>query len=514
MSLVQSTLIVAGASSLSRVLGFVRDVLLANALGAGPVADAFLAAFRLPNAVRRILSEGALNAGFVPIYARLRSQESAAAASRFAGEAFSATALALAVVTAAVELGAGLVVLVLAAGTVEDPAVHDLATVYLRASFPFVTAAALASLVSAFLNAEGRFAAAAVAPLVVNLVLVAMLVTLRLVPDVRPERQALFVAAATSIGGLIHLGLVAAAARRLHAFGLARPRLSPELKRLLTAGLPALAASGAAQLIILAGIQVASFVPSALSWVYYAERLFQLPLGLVGGAVGVVLLPEAAARHATGDRATVVGAQNRALEAGLLLAIPAAIALAMLARPMVAVLFERGAFGIEDSAGTAAVLTGLAAGLPFAVVGKVLSQTFFARHDVRTPLLAGLAGIVVALAGTAFLAQAIGALGIGLGIALGFGAHATWLVLALRAGRLWEVDRSLARRVLGSLAAAAGMGLGLAGAGLALGPALPRSVEAMRLLVLCLGGFALYVTIAWVVGAIGRKDLAVFAKKP
>jgi putative peptidoglycan lipid II flippase len=514
MSLVRSTLIVAAASSLSRVLGFVRDVLLASALGAGPVADAFLAAFRVPNAVRRILSEGALNAGFVPIYARLRTEAGPEAAGRFAGQAFSATALALVAITGAVELGAGLVVLLLAAGTVEDPAVHDLAALYLRASFPFVAAASLASLVSALLNAEGRFTAASLAPAIVNLVLVATLVALRLAPEVAPERQAAVLAVATSVGGALHLAWVAAAARRLKTLRLAAPRLSPEVKRLFAAGLPAVAASGAAQLIILAGGQVASFVPSALSWVYYAERLFQLPLGLVGAAVGIVLLPEVAARHAAGEPGTVVDAQNRALEAGLLLALPAAVALALLSRPIIVVLFERGAFGPEDTAGTAAVLAGLAAGLPFAVAGKVLSQTFFARHDVRTPLLSGLAGILVALAGTALLAEALGSLGIGLGIALGFAAHTASLVLALRSASLWRVDRALAVRTAGSLAAAAAMGLGLGGAGVVLGPALPKSIEALRLLGLCVGGLSLYAAVAWAVGAIGRKDLALFSKNP
>jgi putative peptidoglycan lipid II flippase len=251
-----------------------------------------------------------------------------------------------------------------------------------------------------------------------------------------------------------------------------------------------------------------------LSWVYYAERLFQLPLGLVGAAVGIVLLPEVAARHAAGEPGTVVDAQNRALEAGLLLALPAAVALALLSRPIIVVLFERGAFGPEDTAGTAAVLAGLAAGLPFAVAGKVLSQTFFARHDVRTPLLSGLAGILVALAGTALLAEALGSLSIGLGIAIGFAAHSASLVLALRAASLWRVDRSLALRATGSLAAATAMGLGLGGAGLVLGPALSKSSEALRLLGLCVGGLSLYAAVAWAVGAIGRKDLALFSKNP
>jgi putative peptidoglycan lipid II flippase len=352
----------------------------------------------------------------------------------------------------------------------------------------------------------------------VNLVLVLTLLALRLAPEIPLERQATVVAVATSLGGLVHLALVGTAALRLHGFRLAAPRLSPEVRRFFAAGLPALAASGAAQLIILAGTQVASFVPSGLSWVYYAERLFQLPLGFVGAAVGTVLLPEVAARHATGERGAVVAAQNRALDGGLLIALPAAVALALLARPIVSVLFERGAFGPEDTLATAAVLAGLAAGLPFAVVGKVLSQTFFARHDVRTPLLAGIAGMVVALLGTAGLAHVLGALGIGLGIALGFVAHAASLMIALRRAGIWGADRMLARRAAGALMATVAMGLGLVGAGMALdglfGAALPKSIEAVRLVALCVAGFALYTVAAWALGAIGRKDLALFSKSP
>jgi putative peptidoglycan lipid II flippase len=289
---------------------------------------------------------------------------------------------------------------------------------------------------------------------------------------------------------------------------MAPPRLSPELKRLLAAGAPAVAASGAAQLILLAGTQVASFTPSALSWLYYADRLFQLPLGFVGAAVGLVLLPEMASRHAGAGTPAVLEAQNRALEAGLLLGLPAAIALALLSRPIVTVLFERGAFGPEDAVGTAAALAGLAAGLPFAVAGKVLSQTFFARHDVRTPILASLLGIVAALGGAAVLARGFGASGIGLGIAAGFAAHAAALVWRLRHAGLWRPDSRLKLRVGGGLVASAAMALAIAGAGLgvdvAVGPNRGRALDAAILLGLCLGGLALYVAIAWAVGAIRR----------
>jgi putative peptidoglycan lipid II flippase len=214
----------------------------------------------------------------------------------------------------------------------------------------------------------------------------------------------------------------------------------------------------------------------------------------------------------------VVAAQNRALDGGLLIALPAAVALALLSRPIVSVLFQRGAFGPEDAVATADVLVGLAAGLPFAVVGKVVSQTFFARHDVRTPLLAGVAGMLVALLGTAVLAQVLGALGIGLGIALGFAAHSASLVIALRRAGLWGLDHTLARRAAGALAATLAMGVGLVAAEVVLdrlfGAALPRSLEVLRLIALCLAGLSLYAAAARALGAIGRKDLALFSKSP
>ena len=193
-----------------------------------------------------------------------------------------------------------------------------------------------------------------------------------------------------SLAGLIQLAIVAAAllqgGPRLVRFR--RPRWSPVLKSLLLAGLPVLAASGAVQIYFLAATQIASFWPSGVSWLYYAERVMQLPLGLMAGLSASLLLPELARRYQAGERQALVTAQNRALEVALLLALPASAALFILARPISTVLFERGAFGSADAEGTALVLMALSLGLPFATVAKVLSQTLFALGSLRTALAA------------------------------------------------------------------------------------------------------------------------------
>jgi len=512
MSLVRSALVVGLAAALSRVTGFVRDVLIAAALGAGPVADAFLVAFRLPNLVRRILGEGGFNAGFVPLYARIKAERGAEAAAGFASGALSGLGLVLVVLVALVEVAAGGVVLLLAAGYAGDPATLALSAHLTRLAFPFVAAVSLASLLAAYLNAERRFAAAALAPVAVNVALIAALLVLALDPGLPAERKAVWLAASVSAAGFVQLAVVAFGLRAAGPLRLARPRLTPDLRRLAVLGLPALAASGAAQLMILASIQVASFTPSAVSWLYYADRVFQLPLGFVGVAVGLVLLPEIAGRAAAGDRRGVAAAQNRALEASLLLTLPAALALGLLAYPIAAVLFERGAFGPEDSIGVAMALAGLSPGLPFAAAGKVLSQTLFAREMAKSALVAGGFGVLVTVAASSLLVEPLGVLGVGLGAALGLAAHAVSLALILRQEGLWSADARLKERCARMGGAALAMGAALFGlrdlmAG-TLG-ALDRGLVDLALLVgFCGAGLAVYAVAAWLFGAVTREDWA------
>ena len=519
MSLARSTLVVGLATAASRLLGFARDVLIAGALGAGPVADAFLVAFRLPNLARRVLSEGGLNAGFVPLYARIRAARGADAAGRFAGEALSGLAVVLIALVGIVEIAAGPVVLALAAGYAEEGGTLALAVLYTRLAFPFVAGVTLASLLAALLNAERRFAAAALAPVVVNLVLIAALLGLRGRPALPMEGVAAWLSLAVAASGFVHLAIVALAlARSGLGVPLGRPRLSADMRRLLAAGSAGLAASGAAQLVILAGTQVASFTPSAVSWLYYADRVFQLPLGFVGSALGLVILSEVATRHAAGDAPGVAAMQNRALEGALLLALPAAAALLLLAGPIARTLFERGAFTPSDSEGVAAALAGMSPGLPLAVIGKVLSQTVFARGDVRAALVAALAGVLVTIAGALALAGQFGVLGIGLGISLGFTAHAAMLAAPLRRAGLWRADPRLTDRAWRIGAATAAMVLALVAGRLAveagLGPGPPAQLDALVLSLLCLGGLAVYAGAALAFGAVTRADWHALRGRP
>ncbi|HEX8665803.1 MAG TPA: murein biosynthesis integral membrane protein MurJ [Beijerinckiaceae bacterium] len=513
MSLARSTALVGLAAAASRVLGFARDVLIARALGAGPAADAFLIAFRIPSLARRVLGEGGLNAGFVPLYARLKGEAGPEAAARFAGKAFSGLALVLLAVVALIEVAAGGAVLALAAGYRDDPEIFALAARCTRLAFPFVFSVALAALLSALLNAERRFAAAALAPVAVNALLIAALLVLQ-ASGLTPERQAQWLAAAVSLSGLLHLATVAAAVRRAGLpIRLGRPRLTPTVRRLLFAGAPAVAASGAAQLMIVAATEVASFTPSAVSWLYYADRIFQLPLGFVGSGVGLVLLPDIAARldH---DRDGVAAAQNRALEAALLLTMPAAVALLVLARPIAQVLFERGAFTAQDTAGTAAALMGLAIGLPFAVAGKVLTQPLFALEKLRPALLALALGLIITVVAGFALSAPFGVLGVALGASLGFAVHAGIVAAALKAAGLWRPDARLRRRFLATVAASAVMGAGLAAANGALPDlsTISAIARAGLLAALCLGGLVLYAAAAFAFRAAARGDLAAFCR--
>jgi putative peptidoglycan lipid II flippase len=289
------------------------------------------------------------------------------------------------------------------------------------------------------------------------------------------------------------------------------------VQSLVALGAPALAASAASQLMIVAATQVASFTPSAVSWLYYAERLFQLPLGFVGVAVGLVLLPEMAAREAAGDRVRFLEAQNRALEAALLLALPAALALGLLALPIASVLFERGAFGPEDSVGTALTLAGLSLGLPFAAVGKVLSQSLFARSRGRAALVAGGFAVLVTAAAAFTLADRLGVLGIGLGTSLGFAVHALSLGLILQAEGLWRADRRLWERLAGMGGACLAMGAALYGMRDLLealfGPLRSGPADMLLLAAFCLVGLGVYAGAAVGFGAVTRDDLEHLRKR-
>lgn len=429
----------------SRVLGFVRDILIAGYLGAGPVADAFFVAFSLPNMFRRFFAEGAFNMAFVPMFSkRLESGEDPQG---FARDAFSGLAFILVIFTLVALIAMPALVLAMASGFVGDARL-DLAVDFGRIVFIYVLFISLAALLSGVLNATGRFAAAAAAPILLNVILIAALVlsqtgwlesTLTLPPPGGTEIAGLhtgtLMAGAVVLAGIAQFWLLwRAAAIAGFPLRLRRPRLTPELKRLAIIAAPAALAGGVVQINLLVGRQVASFFDGAIAWLNYADRLYQLPLGVVGIAIGIVLLPDLSRRLQADDTAGGRDAFNRAGEISLALTIPAAVALVTIPEALISVLFERGRFTAEDSAATALAVAVYGIGLPAFVLQKVFQPLFFAREDTRSPLRFALWAMVVNAVVAIGLAPIIGYIAAALGASL-----AGWAMVWL----LWRGSRPL-----------------------------------------------------------------------
>ncbi|MBF0354657.1 MAG: murein biosynthesis integral membrane protein MurJ [Alphaproteobacteria bacterium] len=393
-------------TGLSRLTGFARDILTAQILGAGLVSDAFFVAFKFPNLFRRLFGEGAFNAAFVPLFARdLEGKGGRERALSFAAEALSVLALALALFVGLFELIMPLAMYVFAPGFVANPEKFDLAILLSRITFPYLLLISLVSLLSGVLNALGKFAAAAATPILLNLTLIGAL--LLLVPLTPTPGHAL--AIGTTLAGLLQLAwLIWACKRQGVRFGIQRPRLTPEIKLLMRRILPGAVGAGIYQLNLLVDTMLASLVAEgAVSYLYYADRVNQLPLGIVGAAIGTALLPILSRHLASGNEGAAQSAQNRSLEFGLLITLPAAFGLSTLALPITQVLFERGAFGPNDSIATAKALAAFSLGLPAFVLIKGLTPAFFAREDTATPVkiasIAMLANIGFAFALMPFL---------------------------------------------------------------------------------------------------------------
>jgi putative peptidoglycan lipid II flippase len=506
LRLIRGFATVGGWTMASRVLGLARDVAMAAILGAGPVADAFFVAFRLPNMFRRFFAEGAFNMAFVPLFSKRLAADGPDAARGFAEEALAALLVAVGAVSAlAMAFMPGLVFL-LAAGFASDADKFDLTVALGRVQFPYLGCMALLALASGVLNAMGRFAAPAAAPVALNLVLIAaMAAAAALALD-----PGWALSWGVFIAGFAQLGLVGWALRSAGVrLRLRRPRLTPDVRRMATLGAPGLVAGGVVQINLVIGTAVASFHDGAVAWLSYADRLYQLPLGVVGVAVGVVLLPELSRRLAAGDAAAARGAMGRATEFAMALTLPAAVALAVAALPILRGLFERGAFTEADATATAWALALYAMGLPAFVQQKVAQPVFFAHEDTVRPLRYAAASMALNTAISVAGAATVGWLAIPAGTTL-----AAWLNLWLlnRGARVYgavaEPDDRLRRRLPRLAAAAAAMGAALGVATWAGAPLWDDPLWRLpALAALVAGGGAVYAAAALAFGAFTAADL-------
>lgn len=393
--MMRGVLTVGGWTMASRVLGFGRDVLIAALAGTGPVADAFFVALRLPNLFRRLFGEGAFNAAFVPEFSGILATEGQPAARQFAQEAIAALAFWLLVFTVLGELFMPQLMALLAPGFEAVPGKAELTVALARITFPYLFLICLAALLSGVLNGLDRFAAAAAAPMVFNGVsIAAMLLLTPYVPTVGHS-----LAWGVTISGVLQLALLAWAVRRAGmTLRIPRPRMTPRMALLLRRMGPGLVGAGVTQLNLAVDVIIVSLLPpGSASLLYYADRVNQLPLGVIGTAVGTALLPLMSRQARTGDRAGAVATLNRALEASLVLTLPAALALAVAGQPIMLVLFGRGAFDATSATLAAQALAAYAFGLPAFVVLKVLVPAFFAHGDTGTPVRIGMGAIALNL---------------------------------------------------------------------------------------------------------------------
>jgi putative peptidoglycan lipid II flippase len=485
---------VGGWTLVSRVTGFVRDVVMAAILGAGPIADAFFVAFRLPNHFRAIFAEGAFSAAFVPAYARALEQDGIDAARRFADRIAAAM-----VILQVGLLGIALtltpwVVRLLAPGFTGDPQRFELAVALTRITFPYLALISLETLIAGTLNAHRRFAAAAAAPILLNICMVGTLGFAAAFPT----------AGHAAAWGVLAAGILQAlfvgvdAERSGFGLRLQLPKLDAPTRRFLKALGPAIIGAGGVQLALFADTVIATFLPAgSLSALYYADRIHQLPIGVVGIAVGIVLLPEMSRRLAAGDRAGAAEAQGRAIDLALLLAVPCVAGAIAIPELVMRALFMRGAFSAADATAAAATLAAYATGLlPFVLIRSFVAP-FYARGDTATPVKAALIAVAVnillkiALMGT--LAQ------VGLALATAAGAWVNLALLIPAARKLkFEPPTASLEGAMRLLAAGLVMGVGLYAGERLLGPmfaALPMLREEALLAALIVLGGLLYVAL-------------------
>ena len=466
MRLLRSTAIIASLTLVSRVLGLVRDVMIARFLGAGAVSDAFFIAFKLPNVFRRMFAEGAFNAAFIPLYAKRIEQDGESSADKFASEAASALFFTVALLVIGFQITMPVSLNIIGFGL--DRAVNAdgispyyLAVFYALITMPYLLFMSMTALFSGVLNTRNKFALAAGVPILLNLFMISALVlTPRLGLDQRGIGLALAIAITAS--GAAQAATVLWGARRagmtLH---LRRPRLTPGVKRLIVLGVPGIIGSGITQINLLVSTTIASMQSSAVSWLTYADRLYQLPLGMIGIAMGVALLPSLSRSLRSGDEVAAMSTQNRAIELSMLFTLPAAAALFIVPDILIAGLFQRGEFTSETTVQVAKALQYFALGLPAFVLLKVLTPAFFAREDTRTPMVwAGVSAVINISLGYALFVS-IGFEGLALATSIAAWANVAGLAVLLTRSRHLVTDRRLRQRLPRILLSALIMGAAL-----------------------------------------------------
>ncbi|WP_075290989.1 murein biosynthesis integral membrane protein MurJ [Pararhizobium arenae] len=505
MSLVRKFATVGGATLGSRVLGFARETLMAAALGTGPMADAFYAAFRFPNLFRRLFAEGAFNAAFVPLFAKEIEANGVEGAKRFSEEVLGVLFTVLLLITIVMELAMPwLVSWIIAPGFEVGTEKYDVTVKLAAVMFPYLMCMSLTAMLSGMLNSLHHYFAAAIAPVFLNVALIAAL-GYGLWTGADPLATAWYLSWGVLVAGLLQMAVLYVGV--LHAgmrFGLRRPRFTPNVKRLLWLALPAAVTGGITQINQIIGQMIASTKDGAIAVLQYADRVYQLPLGVVGIAVGVVLLPELSRALRGGHEREAANLQNRSLEFVLFLTLPAAGALWVISDEIVRVLYERGAFSAETTGTVAATLAIYGLGLPAFVMIKALTPGFFAREDTKTPMRITGLSVAVNCALAVSLFPLFAERGIATAEATSGWLTATLLFVTLVWRGHWNWENALAFRVLRLLIATVIMAVSLNYASIALSdwlaPESPLLIQLTALMMLIGLAMVVYFAIAFLIG--------------
>ncbi len=431
-SLFQNFLSVGVLTLASRIFGFVRDALMAAVLGTGPAADAFAAAFRFPNLFRRLFAEGAFNTAFVPMFSTALERDGADKAKLLASKIMSWLVTAILAITVVFEIFMPQITVFFVPGFVDDQAKFELTVFLTRIMFPYLACMSLMAAYGAILNTIGRFFAAAFAPILLNIINIAALVPLAIVALDNPGDTAFWVAIATMAGGIAQLCLVYWAIRRAgFAPRLALPRFDREVQQFWILAIPAILTGGITQINIIVGTTIASSADGAIAILGLADRLYQLPLGIVGIAIGTVLLPELSRHIGAGRDSEARSSQSQSLVLAMLLSMPAATALVGLSTPIVRVLYERGAFTPADTVAVSSALVAFAVGLPAYVLVRVLQPGFFSRKDTRTPTIFAAISVIANIGLSLWLFPSLTYVGIAIATSVSAWLNAVLLALFL-----------------------------------------------------------------------------------
>lgn len=505
---------IGGLTMVSRVFGFAREMMMSRIMGASGAADAFLVAFRLPNTFRRLFGEGAFSAGFVPLFSqRYHGPGGLEEARKFSEEVLAVFLPTLFLFTLVFEIGMPLFVWAIASGYADEPAKFELTVFLTRITFPYLLLISLVSLFSGVLNSLTRFAAAAFAPALLN---IAMLAALILVPT-GGVQSAIALSVGVTVGGVIQLALLWECSRRAGvSLRLRRPRITQSVKQFFVVVIPATLGAGVYQISQLIDTFFATRLPEgSMSYLNYSDRLNQLPLSVIGTALGTAILPQISRFIAKGKPEEAARVQGQAVELSMLLCLPAALALAVVAGPLVAAMFQGGRFTAEDAYITGNTLAIIVAGLPAYVLVKVITPGFYAREDTKTPVKTAAIVLVANVVFNFSLIPLFGIYGLAMAIAGCSWLNAVMLYLILRQrghfrieGWLWM---RIARQFLAGLAMAAALwGMRTLLDGWFAGSIGERLVGVAALV--AVGGIV-YFGVAWVIGAMNRDDILILLKR-